>query len=467
MHQSIVLLLMCFFLMKANAQNDSVAAEVYVINGFEITGNKVTKDRIILREITFQVGDTLDAVRLTEAITNSRNNLRNTSLFNFVSISQLQLTDTLVLIYVNVTERWYTWPFPIFSLAETNFNTWWKNREFNRINYGMDITRYNFRGRNEKLRLKLQLGFTEQIALQYRVPQFNKKQTVGFNVGFSYSRNHEVNYISKNNDREFYKDSDKYIRQLYGAGISFTFRRAYFERHSVSMNFNHLFVSDTVVEINPNYLKGGKNVNDFITLSYSFVKDKRNNKNYALKGYYLSAGATKKGLGLLNSGIDLLDLHLGYRKYWQVGKRWYTAGSVQTWMAVNDDQPYALQNGLGYGDKSTIRSYEFYVIDGQQMGIAKAQLRYELLKPKSMEVPFLPAEKFKKFHLSLYLGVFTDVGYVNDNNIIPENRLANELQYGSGVSFDIVTYYDLVWRSEYSINKFGEHGFFLHFVAPI
>ena len=458
---------MCVFVTRGLTQTDTTFQEDVVINGFKIVGNKTTKERIIMREIIMQIGDTLSDEELKTAIESSISNLQNTSLFNFIEVKPVPLTKTHVMIYISVTERWYTWPVPIFSLAETNFNTWWQNREFNRINYGMDITRYNFRGRKEKLRLKLQLGFTEQVALQYRVPFINKAQTIGFNVSFSYSRNREVNFVSDSNQREFFKDPDNYIRQNYGTSLSFSYRRKFFETHSISVSYNRLFVTDTVLDLNPNYLRKGLNTNRYITLSYSFVRDRRNNKNYALKGHYLSAGITKRGLGFFNSEIDLLSFHLGARRYWQLSSRWYTAASVQTWLSANDDQPYALQGGLGYGDKSTIRSYEFYVIDGQQLAISKAQIRYELLKPKTINVGFLPAKKFSKFHLSLYLGLFTDAGYVQDNNILPQNRLANELQYGTGVSLDIVTYYDLVWRSEYSINKLGEHGFFLHFVAPI
>lgn len=464
-------LFLCFITNAGYAQQDTIPAEnendLKVISGFHLIGNKVTRERVILREMTLKKGDTLTVYAFNLAMQTSRNNLMNTSLFNFVTVDRLDLDSLHVLIYVSVTERWYTWPFPIFSLAETNFNTWWENKRFDRINYGIDITRYNFRGRNEKLKLKVQMGFTEQVALQYRVPFFNRNQTAGFNVEFSYSRNHEVNYGSLNNDRLFYKDSENYIRQNYGAGLSFYFRRKFFETSTIGINYNQVKVSDTVLLLNPNYLRNSGGSSEFLTLSYFYVHDRRNNKNYTLTGYYISAGVSKTGLGLLDSEVDLLDIHFGARKYWQLGKRVYFSGSLNAWQGINDNQPYILQGGLGYSDKSTIRSYELYVIDGQQMGIVKSQLRYELIAPKTFEIPFLPVTKFKKFHYSVYLGVFTDAGYVRDNDVIPENRLANEFQYGSGISLDWVTYYDLVWRTEYSINKYGEHGFFLHFVAPI
>jgi hypothetical protein len=71
--------------------------------------------------------------------------------------------------------------------------------------------------------------------------------------------------------------------------------------------------------------------------------------------------------------------------------------------------------------------------------------------------------------LALYLGFHSDIGYVLEpnNHETNGNQLPNRLLWGNGIGFDIVTYYDRVMRMEYSINHLGEHGFFLHFLAPI
>jgi hypothetical protein len=76
-------------------------------------------------------------------------------------------------------------------------------------------------------------------------------------------------------------------------------------------------------------------------------------------------------------------------------------------------------------------------------------------------------ERFGKFHYAFYLGIFSDAAYVDDQIGYTGNNLANQIQFGNGISLDFVSYYDIVIRAEYSINKFGESGLFLHFVAPI
>jgi hypothetical protein len=124
-----------------------------------------------------------------------------------------------------------------------------------------------------------------------------------------------------------------------------------------------------------------------------------------------------------------------------------------------------LRNGLGYSSFG-VRSYEYYVIDGQNVGVGKLQLKYQLVQPKSMNLAGI-SERFGKFHYAFYLGIFSDFAYIDDQVGYEMNRLANEIQFGHGLSIDFVSYYDIVIRAEYSFNKFGESGLFLHFVAPI
>jgi hypothetical protein len=59
------------------------------------------------------------------------------------------------------------------------------------------------------------------------------------------------------------------------------------------------------------------------------------------------------------------------------------------------------------------------------------------------------------------------MGYASDQQNYRTNPLANQLLWGTGLGIDFITYYDLVVRFEYTLNKQGEHGFFINLVAPI
>ena len=97
----------------------------------------------------------------------------------------------------------------------------------------------------------------------------------------------------------------------------------------------------------------------------------------------------------------------------------------------------------------------------------KNELRYEIIKPRTQKVPYLKWEKFNKVNYALYAGIFSDMGYVQDNENYMYNSLANSWLYGSGVGIDLTTYYDGVFRIEYSVNRQMQSGIFLHFTAPL
>lgn len=451
----------------ANSIGDSISNTPVLIHKIHILGNKSTKIWIIQRELSISEGDSLTGFELVNQLKISKQNLINTFLFNFVDtryvIDELNRAE----VYIMLSERWYFWPIPILDLAETHLNSWWVNKDFSRISYGVDFRKKNFRGRNDELNLFAQLGYTQLLAIEYTVPYINKKQTLGFKARLSYGQNHEVNYISDDNLRLFYKDVNKIQQRTSGSEMTFIYRRQFYSRHLFGIGFGHVEIGDSILELNPDYLTSGKKKMNYFNLSYRYLLDSRDNQNYALRGRYFSGTLIKYGLGLLSPSVDLWWVKLEYKHYWQLFPRVYPAFLTQIHFYPNRRQPYFLRDGLGYEDKSTIRSYELYVIDAQQFAIAKFQLRYQLVAPKSYNFNFIPLNKFKKVHFSLYAGIFGDIGYAYDRYGYPNNEMANSLQYGSGISLDIASYYNVVFRTEYSLNKFGEHGIFLHFVAPI
>lgn len=440
-------------------------SEKKTIKQIVIVGNKTTKSIIISRELNLKVGDTIDNNLFIEKLAQAKKNLLNTSLFNFAKLELAYIKPEEVIIIITVTERWYIFPLPIFEIDDNNFNTWWRDRDYSRINYGMQITHNNFRGRKEKLSITAKYGFTERYRIRYTIPYLNKKQKSGLSFSFSYNRRDEVTYNTLDNERLQYKNEDRDAFRNYSGGISYRYRKAIYNTHSISINYDHNSVVDSVTILNPNFLGGHRNRLTYLNLNYSFTHDKRDSRNYPLKGRFLRASVRKIGLGISNQATDLTEFQLEVKKFQPITNRLFWAGSFRGFLSANNNQPYLLQRGLGYNSFS-IRSYEFYVIDGQNIGLAKTQLKYQVVKPNSLDIGFL-SEKIGKFHYAFYLGLFTDFAYVQDNIGFPQNNLANQIQFGSGIGLDFVSYYDIVIRTELSINKFGEHGLFIHFVAPI
>ncbi|MDQ3110604.1 MAG: hypothetical protein M3R17_11985, partial [Bacteroidota bacterium] len=288
----IFLLLICA---KELSAQDSLISDTshYVIRAISYSGNKQTKNFILDREISFHNDDTLTGADLKDRSKHSRENLLNTALFNFVTINPILLPDTIadgiipLSIVVTVKERWYTWPTPIFDVAEQNFNTWWRNgHNFNRASYGFFLWRYNFRGRKESIALICRFGYSQQFGGQYAIPYINKKRTLGVTLTGTYTRNHEVSYDTRNNKLVFYKDNIDRIRGETSGSIRFSYRKGVYWRQSLDLRYTNLIANDTVLILASDYFIGGKTKMEYFTVSYNVVRDYRDIKAYPLHGHY-------------------------------------------------------------------------------------------------------------------------------------------------------------------------------------
>ena len=436
-----------------------------IVSEIIILGNSITRKQIILRELPFSLGDTLGPGTLSFNLIRARQNLQNSSLFNFVTIVPW-IQDNQVIVTIRVIERWYIWPIPVFEIAETNFNTWFLTRDFRRINYGMFVNCENFRGRKEALRFKLQTGYTEQYGIQYNIPYLNRKQTLGLEATINYYRNHEIVYKTIENKRVFYADPENYVRNEFYARLIMSLRRGIYNTSFLQVKFTNASVKDTVTALSDFYFPGNLTDTRFITLSYKFRRDRRDFKPYPLKGYYFDIEAVKMGRPVLLNSSDVIYFVGALKKFWKFNEKFYFAASTKGKYSLTTRQPYYLQRGLGYhGDQ--IRGFEYYVIDGQSWYMGRSNLKYQLIKPAVSNFNFAKNKKFSTFHYAFYLNLFADAGYVEDNLYFRQNPLVNEFLYGYGIGLDFVTYYDQVLRFEYSINKLGERGFFINFTSPL
>lgn len=464
-----------FSTVNSFAQDTLIADTVYYsIRDISYVGNKQTKVFILERELSFRTNDTLTGAELKNRLKHSRENLLNTALFNFVTIIPIPLSDSAangiipIVISVTVRERWYTWPTPIFEVQEQNFNVWWRNgHNFNRASYGFFLWRYNFRGRKESIALICRFGYSQQFGGQYSIPYINKKRTLGVTLTGTYTRNHEVSYSTENNKLVFYKDNIARIRGETSGSVKFSYRKGVYWRQNLDLRYTNLIVNDTVLHLAPDYFAGGKTKMEYFTVSYNVTRDYRDIKAYPLRGHFQEFEITKHGLGILpDENLNMIVMAAGVRGYAELFPRIFGGGMLRGRWNPSKNVPYYHQRALGFG--TYVRGYEYYVIDGQSYVLAKASLRYQLLKPRVFKFPFLPVDKFNILHLAIYTGLFADAGYVDDRQsvMLDNNFLGNSFLFGYGAGLDIVTYYDLAFRFEYAFNLRMEHGFFFHLGAP-
>ncbi|HTG55398.1 MAG TPA: POTRA domain-containing protein, partial [Niabella sp.] len=225
----------------------------FVVGEIIIEGNKRTKPYIIQRELPFKPGDSIYLPDLVKGFEISRQQLVNTTLFNEVIISLKSFRGYVVDILIQVKERWYIFPIPYLKPVDRNLNEWAKQGySADRINYGFKFTYNNFTGRNDKLKLWLITGYTQQVQFQYDQPYANKSLKHGYKIGFSYSFNREINYATIDNQQRFVDSLGEGIKQ-WSAHIDYTYRPGLRTTHLVSLSYTHQSVDPRINELNPKY----------------------------------------------------------------------------------------------------------------------------------------------------------------------------------------------------------------------
>jgi outer membrane protein assembly factor BamA len=440
----------------------------FVVNSIQIQGNTITREHIILREMEFASGDTLSLGEYCRKSRKSRQNLLNRSLFNFVAIDTLPTPhhEELKDVVIKVIERWYVWPFPIFELAERNFNSWWELRELRRTNYGFFITVNNFRGRMEVLRILARAGFNQNYYLFYEIPYLTKQQKLGLAIETGVQLSRETFFSSKGHKYLNFRNDIGYARRQAYARILFTYRPGIHNQHFFSLGYENNRFADTLIKLNPEMGFNRSSEYQMIRLGYKLKHDYRDSRPYPLHGHYFELQVEQRGLGLLKNEPEHFTLKATYDLYRRIAERWNWAFTITGKTIIGPTEPYQLQGGLGYGNEF-VRGYELYFVDGRNFGLFKSNLKYALVNPKIRKIPLPITERFSKIHYAVYLNALLDLGYVHEPHPWPDNFLQNKMLYGTGLGLDFVTYYDLVCRFEYSVNHLKQSGIFIHFVAPI
>lgn len=436
---------------------------VVTVNRILIIGNKITRESIISRELDVKSGDTISIKRLNKVVAQDQKKIYNLRLFNKVDVRWLPISQQVVDILVDVNERWYTFPVPIFELSDRNFNEWWQNynHDFRRVNVGLHMYQYNFRGRNETLRLTTQFGFTRRFELNYRIPYIDQKQKHGLIFDFSYSEPRNLAYFT-NDHKLVFRREDQKLKTTFLTGLSYTFRKNFYQTHILQyQNFNSE-ISDSIVFFNPNYFGDNNQRQNYSVLRYYFNSDHRDVIAYPLKGSQFTAMVTKSGLGF--GEVNLWEISTSYSQFVDLGHNYYLSNHTAGYASSPNNQPYSLYGALGY-KRLLVKGYEVYVIEGPRFFLNKTTLRKRIFS-RTWEINGLGIEQFQYFPLAIYLKSYLDIGYVDNypyyEQLDINTRLSNRLLAGTGAGIDIVTAYDAVIRLEYTLTREKTQGFFLH-----
>ncbi|GEO10520.1 POTRA domain-containing protein [Segetibacter aerophilus] len=437
---------------------DSFSASV-VISDIVLTGFKKTKPYIIQREVAFKKGQTISSTELPDKLKLSKQQLMNTSLFVDVDIKAVKIDSEHVFIDIHVKERWYLFPIPYFRIVSRNFNTWWveENHSLDRVEYGLKFMQNNVSGRNDNLNLWMVGGYTQQFSLRYDNPNIDNKLKNGINVGFGFRRNRELNYgmdSARPNKIGYVKQEDRFLINENYVDFAYTYRPAIRTRHTFRASYGNITVDDSVVKLNPTYFAHYGTHSRYFDLSYNLSYTNLDYAPYPLKGFSGDAGLNKR----FGNGSNYWQLNGRGNYNIKLSPTSYVQLQAAGVLRFPYHQPYISNNLLG-SPSLYMRGLEYYVIEGVAGGVARATIKNEVLS-FNINSP-LKSKTHDKIPFRVFLKAFGDLGYSYTPNY-GISRLNNKLLRTWGFGIDIVTFYDVVLRFEYSYNQLGDNSLFFH-----
>ncbi len=440
---------------STNIVNDDTA--LYLIRSINITGNKITRDAIIYREVMVKSGETFAGAELARRIRLTKEHLMNTTLFVTVSVERKVDEFGITDIEIKVAERWYIFPIPYFKVVDRNWNVWLNDYKgsFERTQYGLKITHNNTTGRNDKLNLWLIAGYTQQLEFKYQLPFADKKMEKGFTVGMSYGRNREINFATDSNKQQF-KTLPNFGRNYMRTEATFTYRKGSNMRSYLRSVFGIEKIDSAFFFANPKYLNGHTKAT-FLDLTAVYQYFNVDYIPFPLRGWYVDVYATQrisKTIGMTNIGGRALAT-------WRFLPKTYINFQGVVSYTLQSNQPYFNTRLMGYGNL-WMQGLEYFVMDGTFGVVGRTTFRRELFT-----YTFRGPESWKshsKIPFRFFMKAFGNIGYAYHSN--PGNNfMNNRFLHTAGFGVEVATIYDLVMKLDYSFNQFGQSGFFIHTAA--
>jgi outer membrane protein assembly factor BamA len=435
------------------AVSDSL--NLYTLKEIIITGNKRTKNSIVLREVAFAENEHYTLEALVKKFGQTKRQLMNSGLFREVVVSLKSMQGMDASVEIAVVERRYVYPIPFARIVDRSFDEWVvkQNMKLTRVNYGIKLTHRNMTGRNDRLYLYLMNGYTKQLAFRYDGLYLDKALQWSTNFGVALGRNRELVYATENNKLLTYKHQDNnanYVSSFFRSSVEVSYRKAIKTKHTFGIGYNYENVTDTVFKLNPSYSGQHKAIH-YPELFYRMTYFDVDFIPYPTKGYASELTVVKRGF---NKQINLWQLTAKGSATWPLQNYFFNlraAGVVK----FPFNQSYVTNRLLGY-DGLLMQGYEYYVIDGVAGGYGKASFNRKVFST-ALHIPSKKVERLNNIPIKIYAKVYGNAGYVY-NPEPGKNYLCNRFLYSSGIGLDFILFTDFVLKLEWSLNRLGENG---------
>jgi outer membrane protein assembly factor BamA len=355
----------------------------FCINKIEISGNRKTKPKVILRELLFRKNEFVTI----EQISAAQKRVQSLRLFTRVRFD-ISGNKNLNTLNITVNEQWYIFIYPTFYTNE---------KSSNKISYGVSLRYYNFLGRNNYLKIKAVHGYNPLYKIIYHNPWFLGNNKLYTNL-ILFKRKVRSKSPAHKNLEDSRVGFDWIIGRRFG---HFTF---------TGVDFKYTEISAPPESGLTTSLSGKDRL---LAMSCSFGYDNRDLKEYPHKGWWLKLHGKVAGKS-------------GQLPYYQYGADVRSYIPIQQSVTLSLRAATVLSDGkipiydrsyFGYNERIRGRFYDIF--EGENLVLGSAEIRFPIKKISYFNLPLIPGfEKYtSQLKFGISAGIFYDTGAVwFDNN---------------------------------------------------
>jgi len=417
-------IIVLFLSITLSAKGEDAVCPKVKIDSIVVKGNTITGKNVILNELNFTKGDSVDSNKIKYF----RERIFSLGLFSSVELKIDNINNRNIL-QISVEESWYIYPYPYLAL---------KDRDIKKISVGLDLQIKNFQGRNETLKAKVLLGYDPGFSLVYIKPAIDDKgkYSLAFETGYYKTSNKNNAVLNLLNNVNFKQDFLYFYTNI-GRRLNI------YSRITLMLGYEYIQSPFYKEFIN---ISGGR-IDRIPSIGIDYNYDTRDLSQFPTEGILMDAAMVEKGIGL--SGINYQVFTAEYRQFISFGDliTKYRIFSRDVFGAVIPLFDYSY---LGYGER--IRGHYNSEEEGRYLHKASIELAYPILKQFNLDLDFIPIipNSLLRYRVGIYAQLFGEAGTVLQKyQKISLKNLSNG--FGCGLTFLILPYN--IVRTEIAFNE--------------
>lgn len=399
----------------------------FIVDSINISGNEITEDFIILRELNFSIGDTLTQQNSFY----NRERVYSLGIFNHVYFIP-SIVESRKIITIELEESWYIYPVPFIDAKENDLK---------KLSYGMYLRIRNFRGRNEDLTASFAFGYDQTFLLSYYNPNIIGKENLFFRSTISFSD------VSNKSPSAALQYRNNFSQKVIGARLLIGKRFGLFNRFYLDGGFSYIETPFYIPGIN-----ASKNrIDNLVELGIGFEHDTRDLSQFPKNGIFSSFNYSLKGLGI--DDISYSVAWFDFREYQKVFEQLISKWRFASRFTFGDNVPYYDNSILGVNER--IRGHYFDKFEGDDYYFGSVELYYPIIEELNIDLTFIPIipDKLLSYRVGFYTQIFAETGLAKYKS---EPLAINKFNSGYGLGITLLLLPYQIFRVEVAFNELFE-----------